>query len=234
MSAARSGRTAAAIIGIVLCALAAIAVTAVIVVPASGDSRPTGQTAPTDLPKLKPVLLDPEEVSELVGRNVKITTDHDALGQPAGPDFAVDPAACTSVAFYGQAVTYRNVSWRLARVAQYSASPIVVSQSVVLTASADVAQNFLKEQSRAWEDCRGETYRWGTFSAGEHRVLSVDTTTDSDRILAVTQKVGDPPGADCGHVMAVKEAYVVEAVTCGDPRYDTNELADRILARIPD
>lgn len=234
MSAAHPGRTAAAIIGIIVCALAAIAVTAVIVVPASGDSRPSAQTAPTDLPKLKPMLLDPEEVSELVGRNVKITTDHDALGQPAGPDFAVNPAACTSVAFYGQAVTYRNVAWRLARTAQYSASPIVVSQSVVLTASPDVAANFLKEQGQAWERCLGETYRWGTFSAGEHRVLSVDASPGSDRITAVTQKIGDDPGADCGHVMAVKEAYVVEAVTCGYPRYDTNALADDILARIPD
>lgn len=234
MSTRHPRRTAAAIVGIIACALTAIVVTAVIVIPRSGgEPGRTVAATPTTPPKLKPMVLTPKEVSELVGKNVTVTTDRDSLGQPAGPDFAVDPAACTSVGFYAQAVTYRNVSWRLARAAQYSAFPIIVSQSVVLTASPDVANAFLKEQGDAWERCLGETYRFGTFSAVTWRVDSVDTAAGPDRIFAITRQVGSPPESDCGHVMAVEDAYVIEAVTCGSPRFDTDELADMILARIP-
>lgn len=231
MTSAHPRRTAAAIAGIIACALAAIIVTAVIVVPSSGeDAAPSTAGSVATPPPLKPMLLSLAEATALAGSPLRVTIEGDSLGQPAGPDFAVDPAACTSVAFIAQAVTYRNVAWEVARNTQYAFAGVIVSQSVVLTASEDLASSFLKEQRDAWQKCLGVTYRFGTFSANQYRAINVDT--GDGRISATTQ--ADEAGAGaCGHVMAVKKAYVVEAVTCGWPPYDTNALADMILKRVP-
>lgn len=78
----------------------------------------------------------------------------------------------------------------------------------------------------------GVTYRFGTYSAIENHVASLDDNLGSEHIFAVTKQVGND-FYECGHVMAVKGAYVVEAVTCGGPGYDTNALADDILERTP-
>jgi hypothetical protein len=225
-------RTVAAIVAIIACALAAVIVTAIVVVPAGRVGSQAGAaTRPAALPKLKPILLSLAEASALVSADLKLTFEGNSLGQPAGADFAIDPAACTSVAFFGQAVTYRNAAWEVARTAQFAALPVVVSESVVLTASPEVATSFLNEQSRAWQQCLPVKYRFGTFSPNQFRVL--DVQTGDDRIVAKTQAdIAD--ASVCGHVMAVKGAFVVEGVTCGYPPYDTGALVDLILKRIPD
>ena len=226
-------RRAAAIVGIIACALAAIIVTAIIVVP---DGRPGPGAAgaapsPPALPKLKPMLLDLDEASGLAGEKLKVTIEGNSLGQPAGPDYAVDPAGCTSVAFWAQAVTYRNVSWLKARAVQYGGGVTVLSQSVVLTASPSLAETFLEEQGNAWQKCLGVKYRFGTYSASDYVVKDVEVL--SGRIVAETQQ--SSPGAPrCQHVMTTKEAYVIEAASCGYPPIDANAVANEIASRISD
>lgn len=237
MSTSHPRRTAVAIVGIVACAVAAIVVTAVVVVP-DGDAAGTGgATSPTTtqapLPKLAPMLLDLDEVGALLGSTMRMSLEEDGLAPPAGPEYAAQPAGCLSVAANSEARTYADIAWLEARRTEYKSSqalPGAVAQSVVLTASPDVAAKFLTDVGGQWSRCLNVTYRFGTHSVADFVVR--DVAVGSTRITATTAQTNDTTGS-CLHVMTVKEAYVIEAATCGFPPFDASTLADEIRAKVP-
>jgi hypothetical protein len=87
-----------------------------------------------------------------------------------------------------------------------------------------------------WESCPdNQTFTSNLADGLRHWTSGTGTAKEGTSRISTTSQREEPPPRSCSHVMASQANVVVETAVCGDndTRVAANQIADRIMAKIP-
>ena len=184
------------------------------------DKIPDGASASppvTRLPQLKPMLLDLSEITALTPLPMKVVTDGEGLNKS------------------GLASDYSTVPWSGAYTFETtvvdgtSPRPLSISQNIVRTVTPTAAAQALRRAEIVWKRCLNTIFHRGADTTNTFIVADVQSRPD----LLSAQSIQTNVTYSCRHVMAVKDAYIVETRSCGGPPVDVEKMMYQILAKVP-
>ncbi|HEX3283623.1 MAG TPA: sensor domain-containing protein, partial [Mycobacterium sp.] len=178
------------------------------------------------------VLLDAHEIDDVMG-----TSGSEVLDEGNAPDDAtdVDPPECHGLVYIAGEIEYASTNftamrWRIVGAKNEGGAGVV--EMVAQFPSVAKADEFIDEQTKAWEGCADvviTTKDKGSTSTGQGRVTAVRARPHT--VIAST--VGMSGEAPCQHVLQAVSNFVLDVSVCGNNVSDQAEviaskLADRV------
>jgi hypothetical protein len=202
---------------------------------------PTSTITTTPAPALVPAaqaadkLLKRSELASIVG-----DTDMKEVGDLTKPEYnrsGFDPQECGERLLVGQSMGYGGdkMSAFVGNQAR-GARGQVASQVISVWVDRDQPRMTVRMTALDLDSCADNQTFTSNLADGLHHWTSgtVTANEDTSRISTTSQRQ-EPPPHTCSKVMAAQANVVVESAACGDG--DTlaaaNQIADRILAKIP-
>ena len=179
---------------------------------------------------LATVLLDADEFDEAMG-----TSGSEVLDEGNAPDDTIEanPPECHGVVYIAGEIEYASTNftamrWRIVR-AENVASVVEMVAQLPSVAKAD---EFIDEQTKAWEGCADEvinTKDKGGTSTTQDRVTAVGARPHA--VIASTLPLSS--GMPCQHVLQAVSNVVLDVCVCANNVSDQAEaiastLADRV------
>jgi serine/threonine kinase PknH len=176
------------------------------------------------------VLLDADEFDDVMG-----TSGSEVVDEGNAPDDTIDanPPECHGVVYIAGEIEYAStnftaIRWRIVR-AENVASVVEMVAQLPSVAKAD---EFIDEQTKAWEGCADEvitTKDKGGTSTTQDRVTAVRARPHT--VIASTLPLSS--GMPCQHVLQAVSNFVLDVCVCGNNVSDQAEaiaskLADRV------
>ena len=212
----------------------------------SGTARPADPAGPTSAtttaptPALVPAagvrakLLNRDELAGILG-----DTDMKDTGDYTKPDEALllkfDPDGCAPRLIVGVGEGYFKQAAFVENVNK-GARGQVADQAISVWQNRNQATSQVRETAVDWGLCRdNQVITVKIPDAPEHWVSGAIASRAPTSRISTTSQRQEPPQRTCSHVMAAQGNVVVETSVSGDG--DTlaaaNEIADRILAKLP-
>ena len=202
---------------------------------------PTGTTTTTPAPALVSAaqasdkLLKRSELESIVAdSDMKQTVN---LTKPEDDFMAFDPHECAERLLVGQGLDYGGDKMR-AFVGNQArgARGQVASQVVTVWVDRDQPRLSVRMSAMNWDACADNEAFTSNLAGGvQHWTSGTVTANEDTSRISTTSQRQEPPPHTCSKVMASQANVVVETSACGDG--DTlaaaNQIADRILAKVP-
>lgn len=176
------------------------------------------------------VLLDADEIDDVLG-----TSGAEVVDEGNAPDDTIEanPPACHGVIYIAGEIEYASTNftamrWRIVRAENVGG----VVEMVAEFPSVAKADEFIDEQTKAWEGCAGEVITSrdkGSTSTTQDRVTAV--TARPHTVIASTLTV--PGEMGCQHVLQAVSNVILDVSVCRDSISDqaetiASQLADRV------
>ena len=179
---------------------------------------------------LRAVLLDADEIADVMG-----TSGSEVVDEGNAPDDTIEanPPECHGVVYIAGEIEYASTNftamrWRIVRAENVGA----VVEMVAQLPSVAKADEFIDEQTKAWEGCADEVITTKD---------KVGTSTSQDRVTAVRARPHTviastlplSSGMPCQHVLQAVSNVVLDVCVCANNVSDQAEaiastLADRV------
>jgi hypothetical protein len=173
-------------------------------------------------------LVDADEVDDVMG-----TSGSEVLDEGNAPDDVIDanPPECHGLVYIAGEIEYASTNftamrWRIVR-AENSAS---VVEMVAQLPSAAKADEFIDEQTKAWDGCANEVITIkdkGGTSTTQDRVTAVRARPHT--VIASTLPLSS--GMPCQHVLQAVSNFVLDVDACAN---NVSDQAEAIASKIAD
>jgi hypothetical protein len=175
------------------------------------------------------VLLDADEIDDVMG-----TSGSEVLDEGNAPDDTIEanPPECHGVVYIAGEIEYASTSFTAMRWRIVGAANVGVVEMVAQLPSVAKADEFIDEQTKAWEGCADEVITTKD---------KVGTSTTQDRVTAVRARPHTVIASTlivsserrCQHVLQAVSNVILDVSACGNNVSDPAEaiaskLADRV------
>ena len=175
------------------------------------------------------VLLDADEIDEVMG-----TSGLEVLDEGHAPDDTIEanPPDCHGVVYIAGEIEYASTNFTAMRWRILGAENDVggVVEMVAQLPSVAKADEFIDEQTKAWEGCAGEvitTKEKGATSTTRDRVTAVRARPRT--VMASTLPLSS--GMPCQHVLQAVSNFVLDVSACGN---NVSDQAEAIASKLAD
>lgn len=156
-----------------------------------------------------------------------------SYSEPDSGKKPVDPILCSyRIAFATSPAYFNSDRLAMAGESDRGASGNVAAQMITVYADRTVPGQVLSAATSEWTGCKAD--QPFTVSGGGGHWIPDELTVEDTRIGTTMTRQEKPPRS-CHHVMASQANVIVETFACdaGDTAEQANEIADKILAKLP-
>ena len=170
-------------------------------------------------------LLDADEIDDVMG-----TSGLEVLDEGHAPDDTIEasPPECHGVVYIAGEIEYASTNFTAMRWRTVGG----VVEMVAQLPSVAKADEFIDEQTKAWEGCAGEvitTKDKGATSTTQDRVTAVRARPRT--VMASTLPLSS--GMPCQHVLQAVSNFVLDVDVCGNSVSDQAEaIASKLAVRV--
>ena len=175
------------------------------------------------------VLLDADEIDDVMG-----TSGSEVLDEGNAPDDTIEanPPECHGLVYIAGEIEYASTNFTAMRWWIVGAENVGVVEMVAQLPSVAKADEFIDEQTKAWEGCADEVITIkdkGGTSTTQQRVTAVRARPHT--VIASHRAVSSE--SRCQHVLQAVSNFVLDVDACGNNVSDQAEaiaskLADRV------
>ena len=174
------------------------------------------------------VLLDADEIDDVMG-----TSGSEVLDEGNAPDDTIEanPPRCHGVVYIAGEIEYASTNFTAMRWRIVGAENVgAVVEMVAQLPSVAKADEFIDEQTKAWEGCADEvitTKDKGGTSTTQDRVTAVRARPHTVIASTLTLSSGMP----CQHVLQAVSNFVLDVSAC---RNNVSDQAEAIASKLAD
>ena len=181
-------------------------------------------------PDLGTALLDADEIDDVMG-----TSGSEVLDEGSAPDDVIDatPPECHGLVYIAGEIEYASTDFTAMRWRIVGAEDVgTVVEMVAQLPSVAKADQFIDEQTEAWEGCADEVITSkdkASTSTTQDRVTAVRAGPDT--VIASTLTLSSE--MRCQHVLQAVSNVILDVSACGDSVSDPAEaIASKIADRV--